>query len=120
MFKRLVCFALAAAAAFSLCACTEKAKITENGFTVRGREYVMCGDFSVYGINKGEKYAVYGGEDVYTVEFEDPSRFLCIDDSGDLIIYRAAELPEITLQEFNAIAAFIYDSSNTRWISSFI
>ena len=119
MFKKLVCILLLAALALSLCACSEKAKPTENGFTVRGREYLLCGNFSVYGINKGEKYAVLDGEEVYTVEFEDPSRFLCIDDSGDLVIYRAAGLPEMTVEEFGAIAAFIYDSSNTRWISSF-
>ena len=119
MFKRIVSFTLAAFAAFALCACGKKAEPTENGFSVRGREYVLCGNFSVYGINKGEKYATYDGEDVFTVEFENPERFLCIDDSGDLVIYRAAELPEITLEEFGAIAAFIYDSSNTRWIDSF-
>lgn len=119
MLKKIISAALAAAIAFALCACAEKAKTTENGFTVRGREYLLCDDFSVYGITKGEKYAVFNGEDVFTVEFEEPERFLCVDDSGDLIIYRAADLPKITLEEFGAIAAFIYDSSNTRWIDSF-
>ena len=118
MKKRVICLVLAAAC-LALCACTEKASPTEAGFELKGKEYVMCPAFSVYGVSRGEKYAALADETLYEIEFEDPARFLCVEDSGELLVYRAKGLAEITLENFHPVAAFVYDSTNTRFIAQF-
>lgn len=86
---------------------------TEIGFRddSTGIEYVNCNVFAVKPLAMGEEpYCEAGGVPYYTVNFEEPSRFLCDYDkeSGSSFVYRNRELPDITVENFNAIAAFLY------------
>lgn len=86
---------------------------TEFGFRddSTGIEYVNCNVLAVKPLAMGEEpYCKAGGTSYYTVNFEDPTRFLCDFDgeSGSSFVYRNRELPDITIENFNAIAAFLY------------
>ena len=120
MSKKIIALALAVICLLWLCSCGE-ADNTSVGFIVpkTGIEYVFCGVFSVYAVEKGDEYIKYSGEQLYEVEFESPEDFLCVEDSGELLVYRRKDIGDITLENFEPIAAQIYDSSNTRWIASF-
>ena len=86
---------------------------TELGFRDdnTGVEYVNCNVVAVKPLAMGEEAYCKAGEiPYYAINFEDPSRFLCDFDkeSGSSIVYRNRELPDITVENFNAIAAFLY------------
>lgn len=86
---------------------------TELGFRdeATGIEYVGCSVIAVKPLAIGEEaYCEADGVPYYTINFEDPSRFLCDLDqaSGSSIVYRNRELPDITIETFNANAAFLY------------
>lgn len=119
--KKLICLFMTAVLAFASLGCEKKADNTQNGFIVpeSGIEYVLCRNFSVYAVNKGKEYIKYGEETVYEVEYEDSSRYLCVEDSGEFLVYRNAKLADLSVGDFNPIAALIYNSGNTRWIASF-
>ena len=121
MIKKLSALLLAALCLAGMCSCSRRADITADGFIVpaTGTEYVLCRMFSVYAVEKGGEYIKYGNEQVYEVEFESAKDFLCVEDSGELLVYRSASSGDISVTDFDPIAARIYDSSNTRWIASF-
>ena len=85
---------------------------TELGFRddTTGIEYVACNVIAVKPLAMDEVYCQAGGVSYYQISFEEPSRFLCDLDaaSGSSIVYRNRDLPDITLETFNAIAAFLY------------
>lgn len=86
---------------------------TELGFRddTTGIEYVACSVIAVKPLAMSEDvYCEADGVPYYTVNFEEPSRFLCDLDaaSGSSIVYRNRDLPDITIENFNAIAAFLY------------
>lgn len=86
---------------------------TELGFRddSTGVEYVNCNVIAVKPLAMSEEaYCEAGDISYYSINFEDPSRFLCDFDkeSGSSIVYRNRELPDITIGNFNAIAAFLY------------
>ena len=86
---------------------------TELGFRddSTGIEYVNCSVVAVKPLAMSdEPYCEAGKIPYYAINFEDPSRFLCDFDqeSGSSIVYRNRELPDITVENFNAIAAFLY------------
>lgn len=126
--KKALCLALAAVLAALCCACgdeTVKAERTDEGFKVdsTGIEYIPCGALTLYAVGKGEFYteitAGKAKETVYTVEFEDPKEYLCVEDEGEFLLYRSKELGELDILSFDPIAALIYNNSNRKWIASF-
>ena len=100
---------------FLLSSCNRTTHGTQTEFGFRdettGIEYVACNVIAVKPLAMSED-AYCKADDVsyYTINFEDPSRFLCDLDaaSGSSIVYRNRELPDITIGNFNAIAAFLY------------
>ena len=86
---------------------------TEMGFRDEetGIEYVNCSVIAIKPLAMSEEpYCEAGEIPYYSVNFEEPSRFLCDFDkeSGSSIVFRNRELPDITIENFNAIAAFLY------------
>lgn len=94
------------------CDSPHRAEHEEWGFvdTKTEIEYVACNPIAVKPIAMGEVYCEADETPYYEINFEEPSRFLCDLDkeSGSSIVYRNKELPEITIENFNAIAAFLY------------
>lgn len=94
------------------CNAPHRAEHAEWGFvdTKTEIEYVACNPIAVKPITLGEVYCEADDVQYYQIEFEDPSRFLCDLDSesGSSIVYRNKDLPEITIENFGAIAAFLY------------
>ncbi len=84
-----------------------------------GIEYVQCAPKGLYAVNKGDEYIKVDGETYFTVLHEKPEEFLCIEDSGELLLYRAKDLKEPSVSEFKPIAAQIYNSTNTVLITYF-
>lgn len=97
---------------FSSCDRPNRGTLTDLGFRddTTGIEYVACNVIAVKPLAMGEVYCEADDVSYYQINFEDPSRFLCDLDaeSGSSIVYRNRELPDITVERFNAIAAFLY------------
>lgn len=99
---------------------------TDYGFTdpKTGNEYVFCKPMGLYPVSHGEEYLTVKNEDktetiYYAVEFEDTSRFLCYDENGYYFLAYNKNMEEPKLADFNPIAASIYNSANTGYITSF-
>ncbi len=109
-----VCLLVLTCALLLLSACDRpnRGTLTELGFRdeTTGIEYVACNVIAVKPISIGEAYCKAENVLYYQIGFEEPSRFLCDFDqeSGSSIVYRSKELPEITVENFQAIAAFLY------------
>lgn len=99
--------------------CEKKAEETEAGFLDKntGIEYVYCEFNGIYANARGEEYAKSDVRTYYKIPFEEPERFLCIDVDGELIVLRAKDVAEPTLESFAPVAGAIYDQSNRILIS---
>ncbi len=102
-----------------------KGTATDDGFidSNTGIEYVYCKPMGLYAVGAGEEYLTVKEKDVETVyhevEFESPERFLCYEDSGEYLLLRAKDVEEPDVLSFNPIAASIYGSTNTVYITRF-
>ncbi len=94
---------------------------TAHGFVnpETGIEYVRVAEKGLYAVYKGEDYIEVEGETYSAVQHEKPEEFLCIEDSGELLLYRAKDIKEPNVSEFNPIAGQIYNSTNTVLITYF-
>ena len=108
--------------------CERKGENTELGFTdsKTGIEYVFCTPMGLYPVEPDEdgmNFITVTQDKTKTVyhkvAFEDSSRFLCYEEEGYYFLVRNKEIAEPTIKEFNPIAASIYNSSNTIYITSF-
>ena len=104
---------------FALCACTEgeeplrgyEVSLTEYGFTdpETGIEYEMFSNpISVYALEKDQPLCNDGDIQYYSVKWEDSSKFLC---DRDGVVYKAVGVPDITIDTFDPVAAFVYYGS---------
>lgn len=93
---------------------------TDSGFIDKrsGIEYVLCNTMSLFAVSKDTEFITYNGETCYTVKFEESKKFLCIEDSGELFVYRASDVSEPDISGFGAIAAAVY-VNNTTFITNF-
>lgn len=87
-------------------------------------EYALVTPMGLYPVYEGEEYVTVKNEDgtettYFEVMFEDPAEFICYEANGYYFLARNVDIPEPTVNEFNPIAAAIYDSSNTVYITSF-
>lgn len=108
-------FLLILAAVLLLCAGCQSLKTangTEKGFVLKaeGTEYELCSPFAVKPIALGEPYAQFEDTTFYSIPYQKSEEFLCDydDASGSSFVYRNANLPEVTVGSFDAIAAWIY------------
>ena len=106
--------------------CDNKGENTEEGFVdpETGIEYVYCTPMGLYPVDPGEEFITVENADktktiFYEVWFEEPSRFLCYEEEGYHFLVRNKDVAEPTVKEFDPIAASIYNSSNTIYITSF-
>lgn len=121
MKKRIFAFILALTMLFLL-GCDRKGEKTDyGGFvdTKTGIEYTFCTPRGLYAVSRGEDFITVGDRVYAEVQFEDTSRFLCLEDSGELLLLRAKDLEEPTLATFNPIAAQIYTDDNAMMITNF-
>ncbi len=119
MKKRVFVFILALCCLFASGCGIHRGKATDAGFVDKrtGVEYVLTDSLALYAVTKGEEYVQVGDETYFTVLHEDASRFLCIEDSGELLVFRASDVAEPTVSSFGAIAAGIF-VNNTTYITS--
>ncbi|MBQ3230749.1 MAG: hypothetical protein IJO64_04280 [Clostridia bacterium] len=124
MNKRIFALLLALCM-LALCSCSRKGEPTEEGFRDEksGLEYFFVKPMGLYPVEPSEEYLTLkeGKTETvfYEVWFEDPQNFLCYEDSGNFFLVRSEKIKEPTVSEFNPIAASIYGSSNTVFITSF-
>lgn len=124
MKKRIFALMLALAM-LVLTGCGRKGELTEEGFrdVKTGIEYFYVKPMGLYPVEPGEEFLTLkeGKTETkfYEVWFEDTQNFLCYEDSGSYFLVRSERVKEPTVAEFNPIAASIYGSSNTVFISSF-
>lgn len=73
-------------------------------------EYELCSPFAVKPVSLGDAYAKFDNTVFYTIPYQKPDEFLCDYDeaSGSSFVYRNAGLPPVTVETFDAIAAWIY------------
>lgn len=94
------------------CGNAKRAEMNESGFTIAEDEsaYLLCSPFALKPITVGEVYAAAGDTSFYRIPYQDPSEFLCDKDaaSGSSYVYRSKQLPEVTLESFGAVAAWVY------------
>ena len=105
--------------------CGHRGEMTDVGFTdpETGIEYVSVTPMGLYPIAPEEVFiTVREGKadtEYFKVEFEDTSRFLCYESEGYYFLMRAKTVDEPNVKEFNPIAAFIYNSTNTIRVDNF-
>ncbi|MBR4279224.1 MAG: hypothetical protein IKT34_03500 [Clostridia bacterium] len=123
--KRILLLFLAVLMTVALVSCDKDGVVdgeaTPHGFKnpETGIEYVECTPKGLYAVNKGDDFITVGADIYSTVLHEDSERFLCIEDSGELLLYRALDVKEPNVSEFKPIAAQVYSSTNTTLITYF-
>ena len=71
--------------------------------------YILCNmSVKAYSIDTSEVYAKEGKREYYRIAFVDPKRFISESDNIMGGVYRSAEIPDITIETFEPIAALIY------------
>lgn len=125
MLKRLFVLFLAVSMMLLCVSCKDdgiaEGESTPHGFKnpETGIEYVQVAEKGLYAVNKGEEFIKVGEETYFTVLHEKPEQFLCIEDSGELLLYRAKDVKEPDVSEFKPIAGQIYNATNTVLITYF-
>jgi len=74
-----------------------------------GDKYVACSvSLKAYSIDTSKVYAKAGSMKYYRIRFENPEVFISEEDNVMGGVYRISTAPDITLENFGAIAAHIY------------
>lgn len=91
---------------------------TISGFTdtKTNIEYVDVTPMGLYPVAEGEEYLTVLENKVntvyYSVENEEPARFLCYKDEENLFLVRAKDIVEPSAANFNPVAAHVYNATN--------
>ncbi len=70
--------------------------------------YLPCSPLAVRPVTVGEEYAKLGNTIYYTIKYETPEDFICDKADGVSYVFRNSKLEDITIHNFEPIAAFIY------------
>ncbi len=118
--KKIVAFLLMLSCLFC-CGCGKKAEETKAGFIDKqtGIEYIYCEYNGLAPNAKGQEYARSKVRSYYKVPNENEKKFLCTEEGGELILLRAKDVEEPTLENFDAIGASVYDANNIVKITAF-
>jgi hypothetical protein len=122
-FLGAICMILASV--FFLSGCDKKISMTPNdeGFYDKEHDiqYVPCAELAirpVYEVGEKDEYATDGETIYYKIQFEKPENFVCDKKDGVSFVYRNSKLDDITIENFNPIAAHIY-LGDTTYLSTF-
>lgn len=118
-----ICLMLASVLLLSGCDRKISVKPNEKGFYDKknGIQYVPCSALAVrpvYEVSEKDEYATDGENVYYKIQFEDPENFICDKIDGVSFVYRNEKLEDITIHNFNPIAAFIY-LGDTTYLNTF-
>ena len=121
MLKRLLSLLLILSVIPFASACGDKlleGQATKYGFInpETGIEYIQCDQMRLYAVGAGDPFIMVDGDTYHQVNFEDPDEFLCIEDNGEYLLFRATTIEEPSVSEFNPIAAQIYSATNTTLV----
>lgn len=125
MKKRLFALLLATMMLFLASCSRESGEATQYGFIdpQTGTEYFDVKPLGLYALKADGDYITVGEDDnkmTYSkVQFENPLKFLCYEDSGEFLLLRSEHVEEPTLATFDPIAAHIYDETNTVYVTMF-
>ncbi len=117
--KRVLSLLLCFAVLLALCSCEPKkyVKYGDNGFVdaETGIEYVMCSaSLSLRPLTVEDEYCRVNKEDIfYTIQWQEPTEYLAdyeVEEAA--FVYRASTLPDITMENFEPVAALIYAEGN--------
>lgn len=116
--KKILALILIFVFLLTMCACSEgealkgyEVSLTEFGFTdpETGIEYEMFSNpISVYALEKEDPICNDGEMQYYSIKWEDSTRFLC---DSDGLVYKVAGEPDLTVDVFDPVAAFVYYGS---------
>ena len=108
-------------AAAIFCSCTRLPTVVETSGSSdlerfvnpeTGVEYIEC-SAALMPITVGDLYCKFDNDNRYrTIKFEDPLNFICDDTEFTSGVYRASDIPEITVKSFAPVAAHIYKEKN--------
>lgn len=116
-YTKTLCLLLACLLLLAGCNSPHSAVHVDLGFIDKKTdiEYVSCNILAVKPITIEDAYCKADDMTYYQIQFEDPAEYLCDYDSasGSSIVYRNKNLPDITIENFNAIAAFLYLDGTT-------
>ncbi len=122
-FKKIISVALCLITVFcfSLTSCSDITDVVEHsgpkgelGFLnpETNITYISC-SASVMPVTQGELYCQLDRDNRYrTVKYEDPLRFLCDDTEFTSYVYRASDIPDITMETFFPVAALVFKEGN--------
>ena len=116
MKKKFLCsVCLLLVAVFLLSGCGKKLSVEPNdkGFYDKKNDiqYVPCSERAVRPVNEvneKDEYATDGDTTYYKIKFEKPENFLCDKEDGVSFVYRNSKIDDITIKNFNPIAAQIW------------
>lgn len=122
MKKSILCLALLLT--FLLSGCDKLVEIEENdlGFydEENGIQYVSCSYFAVKPVLVGEEYANDGERTYYKIPFQEPTEYICDNVDGVSFVFRASNLEDITVNNFNPIAAMVYlEGTTSTYLTTF-
>lgn len=116
--KKLLAILLCSLILISLVGCVDEeplkghtVTVTDYGFTdpETGIEYEMFSNpISVYALEYDEPICNDGEMQYYSIKWEDSSKYLC---DKDGIVYKAVGIPDLTMDIFSPVAAFVYYGS---------
>ncbi len=111
-YTKTLCLLLACLLLLAGCDNVHSAEHVELGFIDKKTdiEYTSCNVLAIKPITIEDAYCEADDATYYRIQFEDPADFLCDYDqaSGSSIVYRNKNLPDITIENFDAVAAFLY------------
>ena len=110
---------------FGLCSCSDviKVKSNDNGFDdpQNGIGYTLCSR-AVFALKVGKVWAKdQNGNEYCEFPFENPEVFLCDNDPELPFVYRAESQPDVTINNFYPIAAFLYlEGEKSLYVDHFV
>lgn len=120
MKRSILCITLALCFLLSACSNAKVLTKTESGDLynkMTGDKYVACSvSLKAYSIDTSKVYAKVGSMKYYRIRFENPEEFISEEDNVMGGVYRISTMPEITPENFGAIAAHIYIIGTAEYV----
>lgn len=110
--KRIICICLVLCCVLCACDNVKRVTLTDKGFfdSETGINYVLCSaSMSLRPLKTEQVFARGADGTFYTIQWEDPQKYLCdFDVASAAFVYRAEDAEDITLESFQPIAGLVY------------